>query len=453
MDEILNENFLVELFKLCLKKKEIIEVCKKVLKYQYLPSDGYKEVWKQIKDEFDFTNTIPTLGVLYQNCKDNKKALEVLKEIKDISFPDENQVIKSLESFIKNSICIEFYDNFQELYAQGNRDKAIKLLNDTGEKLNTFSLSSNYLFTSIFKDFRDRQYQNKIDLALRNEDYGFHQPVFGIDEIDLLYPIKKNTICCTLACSGIGKTTHLISTAVENARRGAGVLYVTSEGTIKELQDKFDACWTATDKFKLENADLSDVDIAKLSKLAEQVTALGGEVELHVFTQFGTATILDIYNLVEEYEKIHGKVPNVLCIDYLELFTVHDKHFTVGEEKYRRQAVARAISNLVTSKNIDVCFTATQASDVSAELLNSEEFVLTRNNISGDKNLADAFSLFLTLNQTQTEYQNQVLRIFIDKSRHSSKLTKQIFHIATDYGHGNFYDRKRTLKQFASSLI
>ena len=65
-----------------------------------------------------------------------------------------------------------------------------------------------------------------------------------------------------------------------------------------------------------------------------------------MINQFGTATILDIYNLVEEFEKKHGKVPDVLVLDYLELFTVHDKHFSVGEEKARRQAVARAISNL-----------------------------------------------------------------------------------------------------------
>ena len=53
---MLNENFLVELFKLCLKKKEMIEICKKVLKYQYLPNASYKEIWKQIDREYSFTN-------------------------------------------------------------------------------------------------------------------------------------------------------------------------------------------------------------------------------------------------------------------------------------------------------------------------------------------------------------------------------------------------------------
>ena len=131
-----------------------------------------------------------------------------------------------------------------------------------------------------------------------------------------------------------------------------------------------------------------------------------------------------------------------------------DKHFTVGEEKHRRQAVARALSNLVTSKGIKALFTATQASNVDSSSVNSEEFVLTRNDISGDKNLLDSFSLFYTLNQTMAEYNNQTMRIFIDKSRHSSKLKKNKYFIQQQlYERGSFYDRKKTLQEYATTLV
>ena len=190
----------------------------------------------------------------------------------------------------------------------------------------------------------------KIENEIQNPDFTFLQPVLGIDEIDFLYPIKENSVICGLAQSGVGKTTQLVFTAIENARRGAGVLYVTSEGTRKELEDRFDSCWSAVEKFRIEKGDLSDEEISKLNRIAEQVVSMGGEVELHVFTEFGTATILDVKNLIEDYEKLHGKVPDIVVIDYLELFTVHDKHFSTGEEKARRQAVARALSNLVTNK-------------------------------------------------------------------------------------------------------
>lgn len=453
MEEILNENFLTELFRLCLNKKEIIEVCKKVLKYQYLPNSGYKEIWKQIDREYSFTNSIPSIGVLFQNVKSNQEAVKILEEIKNTDTPNENIVIKSLEEFVKNSMCIEFYNNFQEIYSQGNREKARELLYKTSDELSNFTLGSDYLFTSIFKDFKNRQYENKIEKELHSEEFGFVQPILGIDEIDNLYPIEDGSVVCALAQSGVGKTTQLVYTAVENARRGAGVLYVAGEGTIKELQNRFDACWTSVPRRTFKNADLSDEEILKLSKIAEQVTSMQGEIELHLFEQFNTASVLDIYNLVKNYKKIHGKVPDILMVDYLELFTVHDLKFTVGEEKQRRQAVARQLSNLIKSEKIKALFTSTQASNVTDEMLNSEEFVLTRSHISGDKNLLDSFSLFFSINQTLSEYNSNIMRLWIEKSRDSSKTFKQLFRIYTDYEHGSFYNRKKTLQEFATTLI
>lgn len=144
------------------------------------------------------------------------------------------------------------YDNFQEIYSQGDRDKARQLLFETSDKLINFSLRGQYCFSSIFGDFRERQYEKKINNELKNPDFTFLQPVLGIDEIDFLYPIKDQSVVCALAQSGVGKTTQLVFTAIENARRGAGVLYVAAEGTRSELEDRLDACWSAVDKYNLK---------------------------------------------------------------------------------------------------------------------------------------------------------------------------------------------------------
>lgn len=454
MEEQLNENFLNELFQLCLKKKEVVEICQKYLKYQYLPNASYKEIWKQINREYGFNKIIPSIGVLYQNCKDKQEVLDTLELIKNAGSPNPEQVIKSFENFIKNSICIDFYDNFQELYSQGKRDKAIELLNKTGEDLHNFSLTSEFNFTNIFKDFRDRQYEKKIEKELHREDFEFIHPVLGIDELDAHYPIKDEDIILGIACSGVGKTTMMVYTAVENARRGALVLYEAAEGSRKELEDRFDSCWTALDKIKLEDADLTDEEIEKLSKTAEQVYSLGGEVILNRIDNFGLANIEDIAQHIDDCEKKYGKVPDIVIMDYLELFTVNNWGFSSAtEEKARRQAVMRAFANLVKNKGIKCGITFTQASNISADLINSEEFVISRNNISGDKNLLDATSLTFSLNQTITEYNSDLMRIFVDKSRGASKKNKQIFHIYTDYEHGRFYNRSKSLNEFASSLI
>lgn len=451
MDEALNENFLIELFKLCLKKEDILNVCIKHLKYQYLPSTEYKEVWKQIYNEYTFTKTIPTLGILFQNLKDKEKSLKVLEKIRDVEYPNEDSTIKVLEEFIKNSICINFYDSFQEIYSQGNREKARQFLYETSNKLHDFSLKSEYCFSTIFQGFQERQYQKKIDNAIKNEDFGFIQPVVGIDEIDMLYVLKNGSIVMSIAQSGVGKTTQLIYTAVTNAQRGLKVLYVTSEGTIEEINDRIDSCWSAYKKDIIEKGDLSDEDIEKLNKVAEQVVSMGGEIESYVFKKFGIATITDVYNLVEEYEKKHGQVPDVLILDYLELFTVADQHFK--DEKLRMTATCRALQNLILSKGIYCSFTATQTSNIPSELINSEEFVITREHIKSDKNLIDAVSLCFSINQTISEANSNIIRIWIEKSRHSSKNTKQLFRIYTDYEHGRFYNRKKSLDNFCTTLI
>lgn len=101
MEQMLNENFLIELFKICLKNEDIINICIKYLKYQYLPSSEYKEVWKQIYNEYSFTKTIPTIGVLFQNCKDKKEVVNLLEKVRDIETPKEEHIIKTFEEFIK----------------------------------------------------------------------------------------------------------------------------------------------------------------------------------------------------------------------------------------------------------------------------------------------------------------------------------------------------------------
>ena len=115
--------------------------------------------------------------------------------------------------------------------------------------LHNFSLSSEFSFISIFKDFRDRQYEKrKLRKNYVEEDFEFLQPITGIDEFDAYYPIKNEDVFLGIASSGVGKTTMMVYTAIENARRGALVLYEAAEGSQKELEDRFDSCWTSLEK-------------------------------------------------------------------------------------------------------------------------------------------------------------------------------------------------------------
>ena len=102
---------------------------------------------------------------------------------------------------------------------------------------------------------------------------------------------------------------------------------------------------------------MSDEEIEKLAKVSEQVYSLGGEVELNRINNFGLANIEDVAVHIDDFEKRHGRVPDVLLLDYLELFTVNGWGFSSAtEEKARRQAVMRSIVNLVKNKGYQIWF-------------------------------------------------------------------------------------------------
>ena len=69
--------------------------------------------------------------------------------------------------------------------------------------------------------------------------------------------------------------------------------------------------------------------------------------------------------------------------------------------------------------------------------------MLTEYNCAEAKGLVRPLTHLITLNQSDAEAKEQVMRINIAKSRFFSRGTP--FKIATDYEHEKFYDKKRTM--------
>jgi hypothetical protein len=144
---------------------------------------------------------------------------------------------------------------------------------------------------------------------------------------------------------------------------------------------------------------------------------------------------------VEDFFKVNGCYPDLLLIDYLELLDPGKKKYKVGEERQRREALANGFKNIcVTYKMAGI--SCTQASTVSPEQLNDPKFTQTRYHISEFKGMIKPFSYFFTLNQTNDEYQAQLMRIYADKVRKYKK--DWTATIIQDYGHDRFYNSKRT---------
>lgn len=454
-DKFLSKSFIAELLKLSLRNSEVLAKCSEFLKYNYIPIAPWKEIWKTINTYYLANKKAPTLGILsqfYQN--NNKEDLEVLKvinEIKEAENVNADDVLKELTSYIKNSMAIEFYDHFPEIYNKGEREKAISALISTSHSLENFTLMRNESgFNSIFSRFGERQFKKQIEAQQIQSNDKFP---FSIDELDsnTFGGINIGDTALFLAQSGIGKTKLLRHIGIGGARKGFKILHIQLEGSEKECEDGYDASWTAIPVHELEYSALDESKIKELNVVAQQVLNEGGEIFIKAFETFNSATIDDIREIIFDFYKIYGVFPDAVLIDYFELVEASKKKkFRISEERQRREHIANGMKNIALECKTRI-ITCTQGSTVDSEQLNNPDFVMTRFHISEFKGAIKPFSYFFTLNQTEDEYKVNMMRIFADKVRKYKR--GWIATIFQKYSHDRFYDRKKTLEEIYNLSI
>ncbi len=442
----LNENFLIELFKICLRNKKILEIAIPHIKYSFLPNEEYKEIWSAIIKYHNATNKLVTLGILSQEYSSDLKVLKVISEIKDCQIPDKENILNQLEEFVKSSLFYEAYEQLlPDLFNAGKKDEAYTLMRNVSDNIGNFSIREQY-FTQLYGRFIDRYNDKQLKKEL-GQDIQKKIPT-GIDEWDRITRggVDKGDTLLALAQSGVGKSKFLRHVGLHASRRGFKGLHVSAEGTLEENLDMYDAGFAGQKLWDIERANLRPDILEKVKKGIKDIRLKGGEVFIEAFEQFNTATLADVRNLIIEIEKVHGKI-DFLCLDYLELFDPGDgkKYSTSNDgERKRREALANKLKNIAIEFNIAI-FTATQSSTVTPELLNDPEFVQTRYNISEFKGVIRAFSYFITFNQTKDELDKKMMRIYNDKIRKYA--SGQIVHIYQRYDRERFYDREKTLKE------
>lgn len=446
MQNKFTQDFLYELFKLCFRKSEIIEICQVHMKYQYLPNEPFKKIHKAITSYYSLNNKIPTFGTISQQFEKDKDVINVLSKIKNAPIVDKEQVLSTFEEYIKQSLFVESYDKIAEIYNSGDKQKAYLLLKESAESINNFSVAEGTsYYEPIFEGFESRN-RKRLLTKESGEEIKIKVPI-GIDEIDALMNggLDSTDTVLFLAQSGVGKTKLLRWCGISAARRGFKVLHIQAEGSKSETLRGYDSTWTGVTNELVEYASFDEEFLNVLKKTARDISGRGGEIFVHAYEQFTMPSIKEVRNLIIDIEKTQGKI-ELVVIDYLELFNPGDgKKYTVEQERERRRALGRAIKNIAIEFNTRV-ITATQASNIPVQLSEDPNFVMTRNNLSEFKNAAEPFSMFATLNQTRDEKSESVMRIYIDKMRnYVSNKTVKIFQ---SYKNDRFYDRKKTLNEF-----
>lgn len=441
----LSEDFLIELCKACIVSGDILETTKPHLSYSYLPSESYKMVFKYLFDYYGAHGKSPTIGLLAQNVSDSR-CVEIIAKVRQVDvYNIKEQIVETLEEFIKRGRFVALHKETGELYNQGKHEDAMGLLEKESKAINDFSLKSK-LCSRIFADFSSRQ------AARQDRDLTLIKNPLGIPAFDhhTRGGIDRGTGLLAIGRSGAGKTTFLRSCGANASFRGIPVLhFAAGDSTQEEIEDGYDSWWTGIDMHAMKEGRLDGVSIKAIEKAKQAWLNQAGEIYIHVFKQFHTASIADCRNILIELLKTSDI--GLVLFDYLELFDPGDgKRYGTNQEgnSARKKAVAEKIVNIATEFNVATA-TVTQASDIQKDDWNNPNFVITRNHISNLKATIDPFAYCVTLNQTEDENDREVMRIHEEKLRHYKTFSwSSTYTIAQKRDVGRFIDLPNTIGRF-----
>jgi len=345
MANTLTGNFLNEFYKTCTRRGDVFLIAKEHIKFNFLPSEEYKEVWQSMCEHYDLTQRLLTIGLLTEEFVDNRKVLKVISAIKNANDLDEKDAISQLELFLKNKIFITAYEQLGDLFNKQEKAKSFELLLDVGKQLNDFTVKQEKYFTKVFKELLTRHDERILERENEQLEGSRADKIpTGIKPLDnlLMGGIPRGNSLLILAQSGIGKSKFLKWVGISAARRGFRVLHVQAEGSRKECQDAYDAGIVGINTHRLKYHDLDDDKRKELDDAMIQIQHFGGEIYLKAYEEFDSASFRDVREHIQDITDTEGPI-DIVLVDYLELLEPgNGKTYTTSNEGERMRRVACA---------------------------------------------------------------------------------------------------------------
>lgn len=445
--ERLSDDFLYELVQYTLENKENFDLVFSELGWNldYVGSKEVKRLLLEIRKYRNKKNKVPNINYLESKFTRNEEVSDFLDELRTYSRSnpiDEESTVSTLEEFIRRTRFANLYREMGEAYNDGNQQKAFDIFEIGTQKITNFTFSRNRV-EEIFGGFDNRMTSRIMDA---NTELDFRIP-FCVEQMNYYTQGggEAGEFYMALGDTGTGKSIFLVSNGVEAARRGYNVLHVQAEGTKKQIEQRYDSCWTGLTSNQLKHiADMpQDEWEERTTKYDRVIRSVSGEIYVESFTSFEERPkVAQVRELLKNFRKRGIKIHLVL-LDYLELF---DPLTNRWEDETQRQGfVARNFKDIAVEFNC-VVGTVTQMQRVDKDAKNSPDWVAERDNIGGAYEKVRPTDLFFTFNQTKDEKKKGIARVFFDKGReHDSKM---IFSVYQDLGRSRFVNRLKTRKGF-----
>lgn len=444
MSDQLSKDYVIELIKTTLSSNKILEMAQQHLKYEFLQTEAQKRVVKFIFETYALGGISPTLGIIAQAFPTHTEVIALLNKIKTVDIKGkEDSIVQQFEVFIKDLRYQAILKKSADLYNNNKQSEAVKVLAKEAADIEAFTVKPK-TYTKVFAQFDDRMRQRQLQAASDQFKSTKERLTTGIHEFDVKIGggYRKGTSFLAMARSGVGKTMYLRWVAITNARLGKRVVLFQNEDTEENALEAMDSIFTGITGGDIEDGLISDELLLIVTKIRSEILARGGEIILVATDKFNETTIEWCDEQLEEIEKVEGKIDMALW-DYLEVFSAKGQ-YGKGDaaERRRREDIANKIVSVAVKRNI-VTGTATQASDIPVEKINNPDFNMTRTHASEFKGIVKPFAYFFTFNATEEEYQQQIVRIHIDKLR-KSKGAGTTIKIYQSRENGRFYDSLRT---------
>ncbi len=452
MSKQLSESFIYELFKICLRKKNILEVVRDHMKFHYLPDEHHKEVWKYISDYHEQTSACPSLGLLSEAFKEKLECSQIVTEIRKAELPLEDSIVDAFQVYIRSKKFIEVFADLKDLFNQGQKEEVFQKMHEVSEEILAIKIRSVKDYTPVLSTLMERYDIRKSEVDDK-EDKG-RKATTGLPQIDYQCygGVQKGTAFLVMGGSGTGKSKFLKHVGLKNALVGMKVLHIQAEGTRDEAMNAYDAGFIGMSSKDLKFDTIPTKKMEQIKGAVSELRNRGAEIYVKAFEQFDTATMRNVRDYLEKLTDEVGQI-DVLIVDYLELLDPGDgKSYGSGDsgERRRRESLANKFVNVCMEFNV-AGFTATQSNTPPPDMTEDSNFCLTRHNISEFKGLVKPFAYFMTLNQTKSEYESNSLRVYLDKLRHH-KIKTRVIPVCIAFGKERFYDHHRTLKIFGSDI-
>lgn len=389
--------------------------------------DNYSPIFKEIIKFFTTYNNVPTVdeikleldhktGISDKQLKNYKEILNSIQ--RDLS--DRNWLVKKTEEFYRErSLANAVIEgaNILEKRESSKNNEILKLVENALAISFDSNVGHNYFDESKLRFEMYHEKEDKIPSGIKS-----------IDEITL-GGFSRKSLNCVMASSGRGKSVFLVSTACDAIRQGYNVLYITLEMSEIRIAERVDANLLKVPMMKLGNMEYDDYN----NKLEKAKRACHGKL---IIKEFPTASsnVLHFKNLLNELKMKSGFIPDLICVDYINLMTSSRYKAGLVNSYGMVKAISEELRGLAVETNTAI-LTATQTNRNGFD--NSDVDI---NEISDSVGLVFTLDMLFALIRTEAMDQDKQVMLKQLKNRYTDLNRRPYIQLQLDGDHMRFSD-------------